>query len=127
MVGSAIDALEVVRAEIGDPHEWRKSERMVETELRYADDTAVAVHIRKHGRRYDIEDEGAGVRKARAFGVADWEEIATEVADAHDLNVDSRGVVSVPGVEAGPDLAWLAFRVARCSYAVHSELLETLE
>jgi hypothetical protein len=85
------------------------------------------VHIRKRGRRYEIEDEGAAVRKARAFGVVDWEEIATEVAGAHDLNVNRRGVVSVPGVEAGPDLAWLAFRVARCSYAMHSELLDTLE
>jgi hypothetical protein len=127
MVASATDALEIVRAEIGDPHAWRERERVVETELRYADETPVRVHIRKRGRRYDVDDEGAGVRKARAVGVSDWDAVATDVAEAHDLNVNRSGVVFVPAVEGGPDLAWLVFRVARCSYSVHSELLETLE
>ena len=126
MPASATDALEDVRAELGDPAEWGTSERIVATDLRYGDETAVSVHIRKRHRRYDIDDKGAAVRKARAFGVEEWEEIASEVVDAHDLNVNRRGVISVPTVE-GADLAWLAFRVARCSYAVHSELLDTLD
>jgi len=126
MPASATDALEIVRAEIGDPNEWRDGERIVATELRYADETAVSVRMRKRHRRYDIDDEGAAVRKARALGVEEWEEVASEVVDAHDLNVNRRGVISVPTVE-GADLAWLAFRVARCSYAVHSELLDTLD
>ena len=47
--------------------------------------------------------------------------------NAHDLNVNRRGVVFVPAVEGGLDLAWLAYRLTRCSYAVHAELLETLD
>ena len=127
MGASATDALEVVRSELGDPHEWRENARHVETDLRYADETAVTVHIRKRGRRYDVDDEGAGVRKARAVGVTEWKAVVEEVVDAHDLNVNERGVVFVPAVEGGPDLAWLVFRLARCSYAVHAELLETLD
>ena len=126
MPASATDALEVVRVQIGDPNAWGGGELHVETELHFADDTPVAVHLRKRGRRYDIDDEGAAVRKARAFGVEEWETVAREVVDAHDLNVNRRGVVFVPAVEGGFDLAWLAFRLARCSYAVHAELLETL-
>jgi hypothetical protein len=125
MGASATDALEVVRAELGDPAEWRDGERVVTTELRYADGEPVSVRLRRRGRRYEIDDEGAAVATARWFGVSDWREVATEIVDAHDLNVNRRGVVFVPAVE-GRDLAWLAFRVARCSYAVHAELLETL-
>ena len=126
MPASAADALEEVRAEIGDPEEWSSGERFVATELRYADGTPVTVHIRKRHHRYDIDDEGAAVRKARALGVREWEGVASEVVDAHDLNVNRRGVVFVPTVE-GHDIGWLAYRVTRCSYAVHSELLDTLD
>jgi hypothetical protein len=126
MPASAADALEMVRAEIGDPEEWSDGERFVATELRYADGTPVTVHIRKRHRRYDIDDEGAGVRKARALGAGEWERVAAEVVDAHDLNVNRRGVVFVPAVE-GRDIGWLAYRVTRCSYALHSDLLDTLD
>ena len=126
MPASATDALEEVRAELGDPREWHGDARVVWSDLGYADGEPVAVHIRKRGRRYEIDDEGAAVAKARWFGATEWEAVATDVVDAHDLNLNRRGVVFVPAVEGGPDLAWLAFRVARCSYAVHSELLETL-
>ena len=125
MGASATDALEVVRAELGDPSDWAEGERVVATELRYADGEAVCVRVRKRGRRYDVDDDGAAVAKARWFGVTEWQATAEDVAAAHDLNVNRRGVVFVPTVE-GNDLAWLAFRVARCSYAVHSELLESL-
>jgi hypothetical protein len=125
MGASATDALEVVREEVGDPREWENGERAVATDLRYAGGEQVSVHIRKRGRRYDIDDGGAAVATARSFGVVDWRDVAATVVDAHDLNVNRRGVVFVPAVE-GRDLAWLAYRVARCSYAVHSELLDTL-
>jgi hypothetical protein len=127
MGASATDALEVVRSEIGDPHEWKDGERVVATELQYADHEPVSLRIKKRGRRYEIDDGGAAVSKARWFGVGEWEAVANEIADAHDLNVNRRGVVFVRAVEGGPDLAWLAFKVARCSYAVHAELLETLD
>ena len=58
MSASATDALEVVRAQVSDANARRGDEVLVETELRYADDTPVSVHIRKRGRRYDIDDEG---------------------------------------------------------------------
>jgi hypothetical protein len=125
MGASAIDALDVVRTELGDPSEWDHGERVVATDLHYADGEPVSVHIRKRGRRYELDDEGAAVAKARWFGASDWEGRATEIVDAHDLNLNRRGVVFAPGIAGGPDLAWLAFKLARCSYAVHSELLET--
>ena len=126
MGASATDALEVVRAELGDPREWDGDARVVWSELQYADGEPVCVHVRKRRRRYELDDEGGAVAKARWFGANEWEEVAHEVVDAHDLNMNRRGVVFVPAVEGGPDLAWLAFRVARCSYAVHSELLDAL-
>jgi hypothetical protein len=126
MGASATDALEEVRAELGDPHQWEGDARIVWSELQYADGEPVAVHIRKRGRRYELDDEGAAVAKARWFGAEEWQPVANEVVDAHDLNLNRRGVVFVPAVERGADLAWLAFKVARCSYAVHSELLDTL-
>jgi hypothetical protein len=126
MGASATDALEVVRSEIGDPRDWEHGERVVLTELEYVDGDPVAVRLRKRRHRYDIDDEGAAVAKALALGVGEWHEIAAEVVDAHDLNVNRTGVIFVPAVEGGFDLAWLAFRVARCSHAVHSELLDTL-
>jgi len=127
MGASATDALEEVRAELGDPREWDGgAARVVWSDLHYADGEPVAVHIRKRGRRYEIDDQGAGVAKARWFGANDWETVASEVVAAHDLNMNRRGAVFVPAVDGGPDLAWLAFKVARCSYAVHAELLEAL-
>jgi hypothetical protein len=127
MAASATDALEEVRAGLGDPREWDGDARVIWSELQYADGEPVVVQIRKRGRRYDIDDEGAAVAKARWLGAQDWHTVAEEVVDAHDLNVNRRGVVFVPAVEGGVDLAWLAFKVARCSYALHSELLDTLE
>jgi hypothetical protein len=126
MGASATDALEEVRAELGDPREWEGDARVVWSELQYADGEPVAVSIRKRGRRYDLDDEGAAVTKAILFGAAEWRPVANEIVDAHDLNLNRRGIVFVPAVAGGADLAWLAFKVARCSYAVHSELLDTL-
>ena len=127
MGASATDALEEVRAELGNPREWDGgAASVVWSDLHYADGEPVAVQIRKRGRRYEIDDQGAGVAKARWFGATEWEELATEVVAAHDLNMNRRGVVFVPAADGGPDLAWLAFKVARCSYAVHAELLEAL-
>jgi hypothetical protein len=127
MGASATDALEEVRAELGDPRDWDGDARVIWSELQYVDGEPVAVSIRKRGRRYDLDDEGAAVAKARWYGAEDWQKIAQEVVEAHDLNVNRRGVVSVPAVDGGLDFAWLAFKVARCSHALHSELLDALD
>jgi hypothetical protein len=127
MAASATDALELVRAELGDARDWEGDARVVWSELEYADGEPVCVDIRKRRHRYDVHDGGGAVARARYLGVESWEDVASEIVDAHDLNLNRRGVIFVPAVEGGIDVAWLAFRVARCSYAVHSELLDTLE
>jgi hypothetical protein len=80
------------------------------------------VRVRKRGHRYVIDDDGAAVAKAgRPPG---WLDVARQVVEAYDLNVNRRGVVFVPAVEGGVDLNWLVRRVAECSAAVYQELLE---
>jgi hypothetical protein len=123
MAASAVDALEVVRAELGDADARRDRERIIETGLRYGDDTPVAVRVRKRGRHYEVDDDGLAVRTARRLGAREWEAVANEVVEAHDLRLNRRGIVLVPSAQE-EDLAWLVFKVARCSYAVHAELLE---
>ena len=79
--------------------------------------------MRKRGRRYDIDDDGAAVAKARAAGTTRrWLELAGRVVAEEALNVNRRGVVFVPAVE-GRDIEALAQRVAATSRAVESELL----
>jgi hypothetical protein len=79
--------------------------------------------VRKRGRRYDIDDDGAGVAKARAAGTTRrWLEVAERVVAEDALNVNRRGVVFVPAVE-GRDIEALARRVAATSRAVEGELL----
>lgn len=87
----------------------------------YASGEPVRVRVRKRGRRYDIDDDGAAVRCAGA--PAGWLEVARRVVAEDCLNVNRRGVVFVPAVE-GRDIAALAERVADSSRAVHAALLE---
>jgi hypothetical protein len=88
----------------------------------YADGDPVAVRVRKRGYRYTVDDDGAAV--ARAGKPPGWLEVARDAVDAYALNVNRRGVVFVPAVEGGMDLAWLVTRIADCSAAVYRELLE---
>jgi hypothetical protein len=98
------------------------SETTVEPGAAYGDGEAVAIRIRRRGRRFRLDDGGRAVAKAGRH--PGWLEVATEVAEAFSLNVNRRGVVFVPAVEGGLDRAWLARRVADCSVAVHDALVE---
>ena len=110
-------AIETARAGWGDDGEVR-----LDTGVAFGDGEPIHVLVRKRGRRYDLSDEGAAVRKAGA-SAGRWLETAERVADAHALNVNRRGVVFVPAVE-GRDLATLAIQVAETSLALYGELLE---
>jgi hypothetical protein len=89
--------------------------------LAYGGGDPVVIVVRKRGRRYDLSDEGAAVRKA---GVRGWLPVAEAVVDREGFNVNRRGVVFVPAVE-GRDLASLAARLAETSLAVYDALLES--
>jgi hypothetical protein len=96
-------------------------ELVLETAFSYGDEP-VRIRVRKRGRRYDLSDDGAGVRKAGAAGRG-WLETAERVVADEGMNVNRRGVVFVPAVE-GRDLAALAARLAETSLAVHAALLD---
>jgi hypothetical protein len=115
MVDAMRDALEAARAGWGETREARLA-----SGLAYADGDPVVIVVRKRGRRYDLSDEGAAVRKA---GVSGWLPLAEAVVVEEGFNVNRRGVVGVPAVE-GRDLGSLAARLAETSPAVYQELLE---
>jgi hypothetical protein len=79
----------------------------------------VRIRVRKRGRRIDITDDGAAVRKA---GVGAWREAAERTVELEGFNVNRAGVVFVPVVE-GRDITDLAQRLAATSLAVYGELL----
>ena len=96
-------------------------EAAVEPGPSYRDGAPVRVRIRKRGRRYDLDDDGAAVLLAgRPPG---WFAAAAAVVAADALNVNRRGVVFVPAVE-GRDLVTLAARVAATSARLYGELLD---
>jgi hypothetical protein len=98
------------------------SERVVEPGPAYGDGEPVRIRIRKRGHRYDIDDDGAAWAKAGASGRPALE-AAEQVVALEGFNVNRSGVVFVPAVE-GRDIDALASRLADCSLAVYSELLE---
>ena len=84
-------------------------ERLFVSGLAYSDGEPVVVRVRQRGRRIDIDDDGAAVTRARAVGTTTrWLDVAQRVAADDDLNVNRRGVISVPAVkgrdidDAGP-------------------------
>jgi hypothetical protein len=117
------EQLEIVRASLDAARAtWGENgEAEIATGLAYGDSEPVVVYIRKRGRRYDLHDDGAAVRKAgKARG---WLQLAEEVVAAEGFNVNRTGVVFVPAFE-GRDLASLAARLAGTSLDVHAALLE---
>ena len=96
-----------------------EGEVVLDSGLTYDGIEPVNVTVRKRGRRYDISDSGAAVRKA---GVARWRETAEQTVAEEGFNVNRAGVVFVPVVE-GRDIEELATRLARTSVAVYAELL----
>jgi hypothetical protein len=99
-----------------------RDELVVDPGLAYTEGEPVLVRIRKRGKRYELRDGGRALELAGRPG--GWRERATEVVDAHDLNLTRTGVVFVPAVEGGVDRDWLARRVAETSLAVYDALLE---
>ncbi len=99
-----------------------EAEAVLETALSYGSAEPVRVRIRKREDRYDIDDGGNAVRLA---GEPDgWFELAQGLMTAHGLNVNRRGVVSVPTV-VGRDIGALTLSVADTSVALYSALLES--
>jgi hypothetical protein len=102
-------------------------DRIVETDLAYADGEAVTIRVRKRGHFYHLDDDGAAVAKARALGATpDWLELASEVVAVQGFNVNRRGVVFV-SVGRGRDVEAVATRLGEHAYSVHTTLLETIE
>jgi hypothetical protein len=93
----------------------------VDTDLRYTPGEPVRVRIRHRDHRYDIDDDGAAVRLAGK--PPGWLASAEQLVALEGLNVNRRGVVSVPAVE-GRDIGALAAKIARCSRAVYCALLD---
>jgi hypothetical protein len=110
------DRLAAAAEQLAPP--WEESEeRTVETGV-------FPIAVRKRGNRYDLDDGGAAIERARALGAArDWLPIAERVVAREGFNVNRHGVVFVPVVE-GRDLASLAVRLADCAESVHAALLD---
>ncbi len=120
--------LDAVRRHLSDTSCWAETAtRVVTRELTYADETPVEIVVRKRQWRYDLDDRGDAVGKARALGASPaWLETAERIVAEERFNVNRSGVVFVPAVE-GRDIAQLAYRLADCAYAVHSALLESAQ
>jgi hypothetical protein len=85
---------------------------------------AVEVLVRRRPGRYLVSDDGRAV--GLAGRPAGWREVADAVVAGHGLNLNRRGVVSVPAVPRH-GAAWLdslAARVADASLALYEALLE---
>jgi hypothetical protein len=87
----------------------------------YAGDDPIMIWIRRRGRRYDLDDDGAAV--ARAGKPADWLSISGHLVARESFNINRRGVVFVPVVERR-DIAALACRLAQACRSVYLTLLE---
>lgn len=99
-----------------------RGEAEFETGYAFGDGERVRIRLRRRGRRYDLSDGGAAVRKAGARG-STWLRLAERVVAEQGFNVNRKGVVFVPAVE-GRDLARLAARLAETSFAVYAALLD---
>jgi hypothetical protein len=116
----AVDAtrerLDAITAQLAGP--WAESEERV------VDTGSIPIVVHKRGRRYDLDDRGEAVARARALGAPrEWLPIAEDVVDASGFNVNRRGVVFVPVVE-GRDIPRLVARLSECAEAVLSALLD---
>lgn len=96
-----------------------------ESEERVVEAGAFPIHVRKRGIRYDLDDAGEAVARARRLGAPHgWLGIAEGVVAAEGFNVNRQGVVFVPAVE-GRDIATLAARLGDCAERVHAALLDS--
>jgi hypothetical protein len=99
-----------------------RGEVLLETGQSYGDGEPVRVLVRKRGHRYLVSDSGRAVEKAgRPRG---WYEVASTVVASDYLNLNRRGVIFVPAVEGGVDVASFAARVGDLALGVYESLLE---
>jgi hypothetical protein len=99
-----------------------RGEQVIDTGRTFGDGEPVLVHVRKRERRYLVSDRGRATEKTgRPPG---WREVAADVVAEESLNMNRTGVIFVPAVEGGLDLAWLVMRVADVALRVYAELLE---
>jgi hypothetical protein len=118
------DRVDAIRAALDAARrEWTETgEVVLDAGIEYVDGEPVDVRVRKRAHRYTIDDDGAAVAKAgRPPG---WFRVAERVVEEDWLNLNRRGVVFVPAVEGGHDLAPLVLRIGDLSAAVYQELLE---
>jgi hypothetical protein len=119
----AVRALERSPGETRCDYDSASVELVVETGVCYADGEPIEVRVRQRGRRIDVDDAGATVRKAgKPRG---WLETAQAVVaePGFSFNVNRAGVVFVPLVE-GRDVDEVATRLARACAALYGELLD---
>lgn len=112
----------MIEEQLARLHEQDDGETSVETGLSYGSARPVTVRVRRRGQRYDLDDDGVAVTLAGE--PEGWLEVAEGLMAAHGLNIDRRGVVSVPAVE-GRDLAALVLAVADTSLSLYTSLLAT--
>jgi hypothetical protein len=121
-VSLAVDREDLFRAELAR-HAWGERDKLVlESGDTYREGEPVRVRVRRRDHRYAVDDDGGAARLAGAS--PGWLAEAERVVDDFALNVNRRGIVFVPAVEGGMDLAWLAGRVAECSLALYGALLD---
>lgn len=117
------DRLAAIRARLDAAQQELRDgvEIAVDCELDYAEHDPVMIWIRKRGRRYDLDDDGAAV--SRAGKPTGWLSVSDRVVAEQGFNINRRGAVFVPAVE-GRDIAALACRLAEVSRTVYLTLLE---
>lgn len=122
-MATAVDNLARIREWIAAASaSWgERGEVVIDSGRTYLEGEPVLVRLRKRGRRFELDDDGAASRIAgRPEG---WLEVAGRLVAEDGFNVNRRGVVFVPVVE-GRDLAVLVDRLAESSAGVCSSLLE---
>lgn len=123
MTATSADSLtEIQRALSAARATWgERGEAVIDTGRSYLEGEPVLIRLRKRGRRYDLDDQGAATRiGGRPDG---WLELADRLVAEEGFNVNRSGLLFVPVVE-GRDLAALVLRLAESSVAICGSLLE---
>jgi hypothetical protein len=111
--------LDAIREQLATP--------LAEGELRMIETGAIPISVHKRGIRYDLDDRGEAVARARAVGAPSaWLEVAERVVDEEGFNVNRRGVVFVQTFERR-DVASYILRLSDCAERVQAALLDVLE
>jgi hypothetical protein len=99
-----------------------RSDKVIDTELRYGPREPVRVRVIHRDRRISVTDDGAALAKAgRPEG---WREIADRLGAAVDVNINRNGAVCLPVVRVGPPEEVVVRRIAEASLDLYNELLD---